>query len=596
MSGIYISNIINEKDELNKKFNSLNNVEFKSINFQGLTICSFTSSYSKFLNNTELEKDIFIYDSLCISYQGKIYNLDEIVQQLLQLGIQIKTKNESEVILLGYKTWGERLFSKLNGLFILSIFDSLNKKIICARDRFGIKPCYYSWKNGIVEICSRLQPLINKESKISEEAIAYFFNYGYIPTPISIVSDIRKLKPAHYLIIDLSTNIVNEYPYWDLYPVETNNISYNDAKSELHELIKDAVKIRIEPDKAIGTFLSGGVDSSIVTSILAKQANTQISSYTIAFDNPKFDERNIAKQYSELIGTKHHEFIFSPENALELIDKLVEVYDEPFADSSALPTLFLSSKSHEFTSIAFTGDGGDENFLAQGQFASIKKFEKLKMIPFFARKLLSNFVNDQRIKNILTTLNNDQFMNISLYGTEGYLLNNTSLLNIDKYYLKYKNLSNSSVQNLADFSIKFLWENGYNVKVERANSSYSINLRSPLLDYRIVEFARKLPIGYRLDGNSGKKILKDILEDYIPRNVFEQPKKGFSMPLGLWIRSILKDEVMTNIELHHEKRFSFFNSQKFELLLKNHMSGIEDNSLYIWRVYILNKWLDKYKL
>jgi asparagine synthase (glutamine-hydrolysing) len=596
MSGIYVSSISLKKDEIKAKFSKLTNVKTKISEYKNLLIGSFISSYSELANEYDLDSDYFANEKFCICFQGVVYNLDEIIRLLTNHNIRLSSDKESEIILKGYEVFGERILERINGLFVLTIFDSQKNILLCARDRFGVKPCYYSFINGKIEICSRLQPLINDNSRLSDESIAYFLNYGYIPTPLAVIKDVKKIHPGHYLIVDLSKNEIKELPYWDLKSFETNKISYDDAKTELHDLIVDAVKIRIGSNKNIGTFLSGGIDSSIVSSILAKQSNSQISSYTIAFDENNYDERAIAKKYSEIIGTKHHEFTFKPKDCLKIVDQLVEVYDEPFADSSALPTLFLNLNYYKNSSIAFTGDGGDENFLAYGQFSPMQKFDKLLKVPFFIRNNIGNYISNKRLQNILKTSDSNTFMDICLYGSDGYLLNDKSLLDIDKYYAKYKKLSNSSVQNLADFSIKYLWDNGYNVKVERASSAYSINLRSPLLDYRIVEYARCLPINYRLDGNNGKKILKDILELYIPKNIFNQPKKGFSMPLGSWIKNSLKEEVMDNIALHHEKRFNYFNNNCFSTMLSNHMLGLEDNSLYIWRVYILNKWIQKYNL
>lgn len=595
MRGIYITNVIERKIEVNNIFNFNRNSENTTIEISNVLMSAFDSSFCESYSKTDLNKQIATNKHLSISLQGSIYNLADIRAELTTIGIDVFNRSEAEIILKGYEKWGDSLLNKLNGDFVFAIYDDLCKTILCARDKIGVEPCYYSFVDGKIEICSRIRPLIKKDSIISKEALAYYFFYGFVPTPISIIEDIKKIRPGHYIKVDLLNKSIKEKAYWELEKIKPRKIAYKEAKEELHCLLKDAVHIRSKSDIELGAFLSGGIDSSIVASILAKHSSDKIYTYTVAFEDEKYDEGTIAKQFADIIGSNHLEFLFKTKDCVNLTDKYLEIYDEPFASGSALATIFLDDRSNKYSSCTFTGEGGDETFLSSGDYKKIRIFKKLSVIPFYIRKRLSFlFKNNKRLYDFLNISDIDSLMDISLYGTGKNFLKNKDLLNVDKYYQQYKSLSKSPVQNLADFFISFLWENAFLVKVGRASSAYSMNLRSPLLDYRIVEYSRSLPLNYRLKGHGGKRILKDILEEYIPRDIFEQPKKGFAIPLGALIRKELKNDVMTTINLKYHEQYDIVDIDKFNQMMDYHMNGLEDNGIYIWRVFIFNKWVQKY--
>ena len=538
-------------------------------------------------------------DGLFITYNGEIYNFLSLKEELLKLGYCFKTASDTEILLVGYKHWGTKVLEKLNGMFAFSIYDSANQKIFCARDRLGVKPFYYFWKDGKFEICSQIRPLINERSEISEEAISIYLDCGYIPSPFSIIKHIYKLPPGNYMQIDLQKRTKTEKEYWNLKTVELKDISYKEAKKQLHDLLIDAVRIRLQSDVPIGTFLSGGIDSALVSAIASRISPKPINTFTVGFHDAKYDESKVAGQFSKVIRSIHKETICTSEDIVKLISKLVKVYDEPFADSSALPSLLLNSITKQYVTVALSGDGGDESFFGYNHFDSVAKFAKMEMVPKKARYWLSKLVGislfgvwGQRLKDILKIKKIEDFIATIFVGYKSLQKKrNTRWL---EEYQKYLYLSVNPMQQAADLNIKLWLENDSNVKVDRASMAFSVEIRSPLLDYRIIDFARSIPVSYRYERGTRKKILKDILSEYIPEEIFNQPKKGFSVPIGEWIRKELKDEVVKSLSDTFLNSVPNLDISKFKILLKEHLQGKKDNSFSVWKLYVLAKWYQEF--
>lgn len=538
--------------------------------------------------------------NLHIVFNGEIYNYQEIRNILIDLGHSFVTESDTEVLLHGYKEWGSDLLPKINGMFAFSIYDDDLKVVFSARDRLGVAPFYYYWKDGQFEICSQLRPIITPESKVNDEAISIYLDCGYVPSPHSIIEHVYKLPPGNFMTIDLLKNekIINEY--WNLKPVVRSNLGYEAAKEELHKLLIDSVKIRLKSDVPMGTFLSGGIDSALVSSIAAKISTTPINTFTIGFDDPEYDESKVARQFAEIIGSNHVETICKQDDVLKMLPKLIEVYDEPFADSSALPSLLLNSVTKKYATVALSGDGGDESFMGYVNFDWLRSFNKLSNIPYFFRNLISkpkwNKVLGTRpdtINGFLRAKNSDDFAIKIFIGYESLqIFRQESWL---KLYTGFKDWSYNSFQKMADLNIKLWLENDSNVKVDRASKAFEVEVRSPFLDYRIVEFARTLPVNFRYDNGAKKRILKDILNDYIPKEIFDQPKKGFSIPLGKWIREDLQDEINNELTSDFLNRIPNLDVPKFKLQLQQHMTGKYDYSFNIWKLFVLAKWYKEFK-
>ena len=543
----------------------------------------------------------FHFKHLSITFNGEIYNFVALRNDLIKLGYTFETESDTEVLLVGYYHWGKDLLSRVNGMFAFCIYDSIKNELFCARDRLGVKPFYYYWKDGLFEICSQLRPLINEDSKINEEAINSYLDCGYIPSPLSILENVNKLQPGKYLIIKLNENKLNIFSYWDLKKKPIEKITYKKAKTAIHELIKDAVKIRMQADVPLGSFLSGGIDSALVTSIASTISNDKVNTFSIGFSDQKFDESKIAEKYAEILNTNHTTIMCKPEDILELIKNHQYVYDEPFADSSALPSMLLNQVTKQYVTVALSGDGGDESFLGYNYFAVLKKYRFLFMLPKAIKNLIFNkftlpLLN--KIKHIPTNL-------LDIQGVDKYAINYfTSFNSLQKNknknwfnaYKSYTTKSSNYLQRAADLNIKLWLENDSNVKVDRASMAYSVEVRSPFLDYRIIELARTLPIKYRLGNGIRKRILRDILKEYIPEEVFDQPKKGFSIPLADWLRNELKEEVLEALDDNFLNHVPNLDISKFKTQLNSHMKNEGDYHTNIWKMFVLSKWCKEFEL
>ena len=600
MCGIYITNIPFEKDEVIAKLKA---IEFRGPNNLGYEKAGTVSMGHLRLSILDLDSrsnQPYNYNHLKITYNGEIYNFEDIKCELLTLGYHFETTSDTEVLIKGYSEWGKNLLPKLNGMFAFTIYDMDKNIIFCARDRLGVKPFFYYWKDGEFEICSQLRPLINAKSKVSEEAVSIYLDCGYVPSPYSIIENVFKLSPGNFMEIDLNKGIRLISVYWNLEPVVIKDISYEEAKKELHELLIDAVKIRMQADVPLGTFLSGGIDSALVSAIASKISDTPINTFTIGFEDPKYDESKVAKQFSQIIGSKHTETICGPNDAINMLAKFVQVYDEPFADSSALPSLLLNSVTKKHVTVALSGDGGDESFLGYEHFDKITKFNKISFIPQLVRNFAANFKlyiilggRPETLKGVLQTKNSDAFAWNTFNGFD--TLQKIKETSWFKNYEGYKIWSSDSIQRMADLNIKLWLENDSNVKVDRASMAYAMEIRSPFLDYRVVEYARSLPVEYRYKKGLKKRITKDILSEYIPESVFNLPKKGFAIPIGNWIRNELKEQIKDALNDDFLKSVPNLDVVKFKNQMYLHMTNQYDYSFNIWKLFVLSKWFKEFK-
>ncbi len=598
MCGIYLTNIPFAEEEVKVKLES---ILFRGPDYTGIQkIADLTFGH---LRLSILDLDVrshqpMNFENLTIVFNGEIYNFQEIKKELLTLGYTFNTSGDTEVLLKGYKEWGEGIVPKLNGMFAFAIYNPATRKIFCSRDRLGVKPFYYSWKEGKFEICSQLRP-ISQNKVINEDAISMYLDCTYIPSPYTIYKDVYKLSPGNNLEIDLSTQKFTIKEYWNLKEVTDAGLSYEDAKEQLHKLLKDAVKIRLQADVPFGSFLSGGIDSALISSIAAKVSEKPIKTFSIGFEDPKYDESKIAAQYAKIMGSDHTETICKPRDILEMIPKLIQVYDEPFADSSALPSLLLNKVTQRYVTMALSGDGGDESFLGYNHFDLVAKFKLLIKIPHLIRFIASKFLifnflgsTSESLIRILNIKSKNEFIAKIFVGYISILKKR----NLDwlSHYKGYQTWSKDLIQATADLNIKLWLENDSNVKVDRASMAYSVEVRSPFLDYRIIEFARTLPLSYRYMPGRKKRILRDILKEYIPEEVFNQPKRGFAVPIGQWIRKELREEFESNLSDDFLNQVPNLNITKFKKMFKDHLDGKGDYSSYVWRVYVLSKWYQEF--
>ena len=598
MCGIYTTNINFSKQKIKSKLKLIN---YRGPDYMGITQENNLSFGHLRLSIIDLDirsNQPMAYDNYIIVFNGEIYNFKDIRDELITLGYNFNTNGDTEVILKGYKEWGSSVVKKLNGMFAFVIYDKESNKIFCSRDRIGVKPFFYYYKDGFFEICSQLGP-ISENRTVNYDAVKMYLSCTYVPSPYSIYQDIYKLQPGHNLTIDLTNNNSIEIEeYWNLKNIEPSKLSYSEAVDKTHDLLVDAVRIRLNSDVPIGTFLSGGIDSALVTSIASNLSNKEVKSFVIGFEDPKYDESKTAEKFANIIGSDHKEIICKADDVLEMIPKFIDTYDEPFGDSSALPSLLLNKVTKPHVTVALSGDGGDESFLGYNHFDWVYKFNMIRFVPLFIRKLLSKLLPNsipknrkESIKRILNIKTKFDFIEGIFVGYNPLIKNRN--LNWLKNYSSYKKWSKNNYQMTADLSIKLWLENDSNVKVDRASMASSVEVRSPFLDYRLIEFARTLPISYRYIKGNKKRILKDILSRYIPKEIFNLPKKGFSIPINNWIRHELKNEFETTLSDTFLSMIPDLNVNKFKEMFSDHMDNKADYSSYIWRMYVLAKWFEK---
>ena len=601
MCGIYLTNIPYKKEEIVHKLQS---IEFRGPDNMGylkMNDISFGHLRLSIVDLEERSNQPYHYDKFTIIFNGEIYNYKEIQEELIAKGYVFTTTSDTEVLIKGFSEWGEEVLERLNGMFAFAIYNQENDTIFCARDRLGVKPFYYYWKDGLFEIASQIRPLINQDSKISNDAVSIYLDCGYIPSPYSILKDVYKLPPGKYMEIYLHTSVLKINEYWNLSKVEVKDISYEAAQEELHTILIDAVKIRMNADVPLGSFLSGGIDSALVTSIASSISSDKVRTFSIGFEDPGYDESKTAAQYANILGTSHTETTCTSKQILEMLTQLIKVYDEPFADSSALPSLLLNSVTKRHVTVALSGDGGDESFLGYRYFGTLAKFNTVRKVPYFIRRLFSEIPLNkiigeraQALKGLLISKNSDELAFRIFTGFE--TLQKKKINSWKDFYKGYKTWSDNPVQRAADLNIKLWLENDSNVKVDRASMAYSVEVRSPFLDYRIIEYARSLPVSFRYQERKQKRILRDILKRYIPEEVFNQPKKGFSIPLKSWIRKDLRNEIIQELNDDFLNKVPNLDVKKFKKQLKDHLSEKNDYSFNIWKLFILAKWYKEFGL
>lgn len=597
MCGIYISNFTSDSEVIDK----LNKVKFRGPD--NLSIRRFGSIILGHLRLSIIDLDVrsnqpFTYKNLSIIFNGEIYNYKDLRSELNTLGYDFMTESDTEVILLGFYHFGRDFIKKLNGMFAILIYDSLANKIFAFRDRVGVKPLYYSLSDGKFEAASQIQQL-NNNGKIDKDALISYYMSGFIPSPFSIYENIKKLEPGSILEFDLNNLKVNISKFWDLEKLPSKlKSNYKKTKEELETLIEDCVKIRLNTDVPLGTFLSGGIDSPIVTYYSNKNSQNKINSFTIGFEEKSFNESLTAKYYSKIIDTIHNEKVVSTESLIETLPEFLTVYDEPFSDSSAIPTLILSKYTKSRVTVSLSGDGSDEIFLGYNHFNNLFYLNFFYKIPFFLRRAIVKFVplrllpKGNILKKVLSFKKIEDFMIETFYGAGVDYITEKSE-NVINHYEKYLSYSENYLEKMSDFSIKFWLENDSNVKVDRASMFNSLEVRSPFLDYRLIEFVRKIPTKYKFNNGSKKIILKDILSKFIDKQKFNLPKKGFSIPLKEWIKKDLKDDIQSSLSLEFLTSLPYFDEIKFIKKMEKHFNNEIDFSRHIWRIYVLNKWILK---
>jgi asparagine synthase (glutamine-hydrolysing) len=551
--------------------------------------------------------------NLILVFNGEIYNYQSLKIELeTNHNTEFNTNSDTEVILKMYEIYGVESFSKLDGMFAFSLLDKNIGKVFIARDFFGEKPLYYSKQKERIIWGSELKSLmLNFEFKptINKEALSLYFQLTYIPAPYSIYDGVKKLLPNHYLELDIDTLDIIENEISKLVPQKTSTISFKKAKKITHDLVMESVSSRSISDVPIGAFLSGGVDSSIVSYCLSQNQENRINTFSIGFDKKKFDETEKSRAVAKLINSKHHEYIIDEKSLYSDLDKILNNFDEPFADSSALPTYLVSKITSNHVKVALTGDGGDEVFGGYNKY-HINNINNTytKIVPEKAHKLLkttSSFFlktkdDDRGIKfKIRKTLdsidyNNNFYWNMISLGFKESELNKILIKSSKGSFDYYKNnigLNKSdSLSDLRNIDKHISLEGDMLVKVDRTSMLSSLECRAPFLNKKLWDFTNRLPEKYLINGTSKKYILKESFKDVFPSNFLEKTKKGFGVPVGDWLRSFLKDELIYFCNKSFIEEQNLFNYSTIEQLVNRHLSGQEDNTFKVWTYFCFQKW------
>ena len=550
--------------------------------------------------------------SLIIVFNGEIYNFLSLRKQLKSKGITFNTTSDTEVVLKLYEQYSTDSFAMLDGMFAFSIYDIKHNKVYIARDFFGEKPLYYTNEENNFYWASELKSIlkvIKHKPEISKKGLNLFLRLTYIPAPYTIYNGIKKLEANSYLEYDLDSQQYQLYHIHKTTKYSKINIDFETAKKQVFDMVYESVKSRSIADVPIGTFLSGGVDSSVVSWALAQQSSQPINTFSIGFKKKSFDETDKSRVVAKLIGSKHHEFIIDEQDLSQDLNRVLLNFDEPFADSSALPTFLVAQKTAQHLKVALTGDGGDEVFGGYNKYY-IGKINKryTQIFPEFLHKSVKKtfeslfpLKEDHRglifkINKLLNAINykDDFYWQIISLGFNESLLSQILLpdMKISGIFQPYKFLDNTE-KNLSYFREvdRYLsLEGDLLVKVDRTSMLNSLETRAPFLNKKLWDFTMQLPEYYLIKGANKKYILKKAFEEYFPAGFLDKSKKGFGVPVGDWLRSSLKNELLSYIEPDFLSRQQIFNQNIITKIVQNHIHAKKDYTFQVWAFYVFQKW------
>ncbi|MCX7549507.1 asparagine synthase (glutamine-hydrolyzing) [Xanthomarina sp. F2636L] len=606
MCGIYGSTIaynnaqIKEKLE-RSKFRGPDKLKFEHFGKDNHVI--FGHNRLAIIDLDERSNQPFTYrETIHLVFNGEIYNFMDIKNTLTEKGYKFNTTSDTEVICAAYLEYGEDCVNHFNGMFAFVIFDQTKNTFFGARDRLGQKPFYYYQNGKDFEFASQLSvvQLYNENLSISKKAISLYLAWGVIPDPYSIFNEIKKLPAGHSFTFDLNTNKFKEKAYWDIDYQGKKQFkgSFDEAVNILDTTLKDAVKIRLFADVPVGIFLSGGVDSSVIAALATKSTNSKVKTFSVKFNEKGFDESVYAQQVADHLETDHHVIECNYEEGKELIKNFCHFYDEPFSDSSAIPSMLLAKHTREKVTVALSGDAGDESFIGYHRYEWIKKGQKINMLPLFFRKICASILrlsSNYRMKIIAKAMTykntNDVYLASMTNLDFTWIDSQTDFYDLEEVkYLKHK--KKNIFERITDFDLKsyLIWD--INTKVDRATMAFSLEARAPLLDYRVVEFARSLPTSFKFKGKNQKRILKEVLYQYVPKHIFDRPKSGFSMPFSEWFKTDLKSYVLEELSDENLKEIPCIHPEIISGYIKQHMDGSWNRFSIIWQILVLKQWLD----
>lgn len=549
--------------------------------------------------------------NLIIIFNGEVYNFKNLRLDLESKGHIFYTQTDTEVIVHAYEEYSYNFLDKLDGMFALSIYNKVSGELLVARDRMGEKPLYYFKNEDVFLWGSELKSLIGTgipKRKISISALNQYLQLTYIPAPLSIYENIYKLMPGHYLIVDKSGKIKDE-EYWNLRNIKKDtSITYEEAQRKLEELVKKSVRERMISDVPLGAFLSGGIDSSSIVSIMSGVSEKPIETFTMGFNEKEYDERYYARMVARENHTNHHEYILDYNEMLKSIDDILQKMDEPFADSSIIPTYFVSKFAGEHVKVVLTGDAGDELFLGYSKYLINYYSNLLHHLPIWLQcairkivlKLPDKSSITRKMRKVLNCIEKDvleqrkELMSLGFKEEERKQLlksnyyDDSSLDVIEDRYMELSYGSEWTRTQYTDLSI--VLEGDMLAKVDRMSMLNSIETRTPLLSREIVEFAFSLPDEYKIRKKKLKCIMKDTFSNILPRELLKIKKSGFGVPLDFWFRNQLKGWIEQLLDPNEIEKQGIFNKDYVSQILQEHFTGKVNRKSEIWALIVFQKW------
>lgn len=552
---------------------------------------------------------------IVLSFNGEIYNFKAIRKELADLGCSFRTDSDTEILILGYRHWGiDGLLKRVTGMFAFALYDRAEKHFFLVRDFFGKKPLYYYHKDGELLFASDIRAIWNqKKAKLSldYESLDYFLTELSSPQPKTIWKEVKQVPAAHYICFDLEKETTKTQQFWDIEP-KIQKMSFQDALEETEARLKKAIYSRTIADVPLGCFLSGGVDSGLVVSLLAQQVDQPVSTYSIGLKHETLNELPDAKIVADRYSTNHHEIILETD-VLDDLPQLVEYYGEPFGDSSMLPSFYVTKAISKSVRVALSGDGGDELFGGYKEYGmAFRADEYMKNYPnptfrkfrTFLDKIFSRISDKKENMGAYAT-----YLNWSgarrLYRQMGLGVDHKKLLKegtplyeqhfgaqyLEELWKKYR--QDSFAGSVMTASLKTRLLNDYLVKVDRASMLNSLEVRSPFLDKDLAEWAFSIPMEHKFKGFDNKYLLKKLAEKHIDKNIMSRPKRGFGIPIRQWFRGKLKDWVKSILLDDSFTNRGLFKKEEVEQLLERHQQGANEDSR-IWALICLELWFQRF--
>lgn len=562
-----------------------------------------------------------MYDSTrdyCIMFNGEIYNYRELRADLEKQGVQFRSNSDTEVILELYKREGQRAVDKFIGMFAIAIIDKVKNKLVLIRDRAGVKPLFYGRFGPVLLFASELKAFFSHPAfypEIDHAGLSQYFFNGNIPAPYSIYKNVNKLEPGSWLEYDLSGGEVKQQVYWDVldcYSLPNLKISYNDALSESEKLLTSAFQYRMVADVPVGVFLSGGYDSTAVAALLSDK-NSNLKTYTIGFREKEYDESGHAESVARHLGTSHTTLHCSIYNAQEIIPDLPFFYDEPFGDSSAIPTTLVSRLARKHVTVALSADAGDELLAGYPRHRKFAKYnERLMLLPKGVRKFMASLLPlrdalnsiehpDRRGKlkdAMLSSSETELFHVINQTFTrydisallKGRAVFGHSVFDFDKRLA----FGSDALNKVLAVEYKSYLVDDILQKVDRATMSCSLEGREPFLDHRLVEFFARIPSGFKLEHGTSKRLLKDIVHQYVPTSIMDRPKMGFGVPVARWMKNELRDVLEDVIHPNKLLKQDIIDSSMALRIKSAYLEGRLHDFERLWFLFAFLQWQQRW--